>query len=792
MAGYTMVSAGRCVALGYGTLALFVAYIVFDIWCARSTDALAWNITGTWSSTEENAAGPAAENSEDAQPAQVQLEPAAAPAEEEPGEPLLFALRCLVCFWLVTTERFSDVVLRFASCMPFSFCENLIQFAAPPALIYALLWCDHLDHRSMVETAVLPMMAWSVHRQIVDFFWTLKLSDADSRGPSLTEADVDMRGPVKDKWCLLTIRSTVLFSAVLRCLGFLWLVPGSVERHALELTVAALYVLPFGGFLLLRSWGAGYLHSQGLLSLLPLFVSPLVHLYVSPPAAWDLAVALLWTPSWGLFLVLLSQLGLMYSFVAKLSQALGDDAVLTGLPVECLQGQAALLLAEIGPAEARRYAAGVLPFAAAGFIVCVWLPLCLVTPQPGCVLYALLALSVVPSMILFFLTAWTSSTARAPPPCHHVLMPTMADDKTRTDCRAEVDAAQVHSLPFLMYLLYAHPVMRIPLAFLLPVAGWFGNCFAASLQSEDECRDLRAERDAEEVYCASVCEELELEQEKCVGLQERLSNATERCRRLQKAERRLQDQANASRSGGQAHVMSAANMAAAAAAEAAMAEAAAARREVTEANASASAFASAAIEAAAREKHRFAELKREAEVARGVSKAAVEEAAVLRKRGDEMERRRDEIDLRLSTDDAARRREALALQASVDELGARVEHHRTAASTLRTRNTELKAQLKEQRRLADSAVAAAAAMQEAETQGDAALAAELAAMPPPASQHSSSSRGQLECSICLHDLRGASAQERLALPCAHVFHAACVEPWLRIHSECPECKTPVR
>ena len=133
----------------------------------------------------------------------------------------------------------------------------------------------------------------------------------------------------------------------------------------------------------------------------------------------------------------------------------------------------------------------------------------------------------------------------------------------------------------------------------------------------------------------------------------------------------------------------------------------------------------------------------------------------------------------------------------MDELGARVEHHRTAAGTLRTRNTELKAQLKEQRRLADRAMAAAAAMQEAEMQGaaaaaDAADAAELAAMPPPSSQHTSSSHGRLECSICLHDLRGASAEERLALPCAHVFHAACVEPWLRTHSECPECKTPVR
>ena len=151
MAGYTMVSAGRCVALGYGTLALFVAYIVFDIWCARNPDALAWNV---WSSTEENAAGPAAENSEDAQlpsPAQLQLEPSAAPAEEEPAEPLLVVLRCLVVLGLVGDRIricvFNNNVLA-----------DLIQFSVVLSLCYALLWGDHLDHRSIVEAAALPMM----------------------------------------------------------------------------------------------------------------------------------------------------------------------------------------------------------------------------------------------------------------------------------------------------------------------------------------------------------------------------------------------------------------------------------------------------------------------------------------------------------------------------------------------------------------------------------------------------------------------------------------------------------
>ena len=424
----------------------------------------------------------------------------------------------------------------------------------------------------------------------------------------------------------------------------------------------------------------------------------------------------------------------------------------------------AFRMAGIGGAEARAVAACTLPWAATGLGACVWMPLCLVTPQPGCVLYALLALSVVPPVIHVFLSAWIVSTARAPPPCHNfMLVPAMRGKKARTELQAfNALFPLFFSVPFLLFLIYAHPVTRIALAFLLPMAGWFGNFLATSFQSEDECRDL--------------CAELQAEQEKCAELEEAARDKREVAEAM------------------------------AAMAEASKAEAAAARREVIEANASASAFPSAAIEAAAREKRRFAELKREAEVARGVSKAAVEEAAVLRKRGEELERQRHaaraDADAarteaaRLSTEDAALRREALTLQASVDELGARVEHHRTAAGTLRTRNTELKAQLKEQRRLADRAVAAASAlMQEAENQGAAAAAdaaAVLASMPPPASQHSLSSRAWLECSICLQDLREASTEERLALPCAHVFHAACVEPWLRSHSECPECKTPVR
>ena len=45
-----------------------------------------------------------------------------------------------------------------------------------------------------------------------------------------------------------------------------------------------------------------------------------------------------------------------------------------------------------------------------------------------------------------------------------------------------------------------------------------------------------------------------------------------------------------------------------------------------------------------------------------------------------------------------------------------------------------------------------------------------------------------ECVICLQRVSGAAAR----LPCAHVFHAACIEEWLRTGGrECPICRTAV-
>ncbi|KAK7278584.1 hypothetical protein RJT34_23616 [Clitoria ternatea] len=47
------------------------------------------------------------------------------------------------------------------------------------------------------------------------------------------------------------------------------------------------------------------------------------------------------------------------------------------------------------------------------------------------------------------------------------------------------------------------------------------------------------------------------------------------------------------------------------------------------------------------------------------------------------------------------------------------------------------------------------------------------------------------CSICLGDYKETDML-RLLPDCGHLFHLACVDPWLRLHSTCPICrKSPV-
>ncbi len=44
------------------------------------------------------------------------------------------------------------------------------------------------------------------------------------------------------------------------------------------------------------------------------------------------------------------------------------------------------------------------------------------------------------------------------------------------------------------------------------------------------------------------------------------------------------------------------------------------------------------------------------------------------------------------------------------------------------------------------------------------------------------------CAICLSSF---TCDELKAMPCAHLFHGACLDPWLRIKACCPLCKLPL-
>ncbi|CAK9183900.1 unnamed protein product, partial [Ilex paraguariensis] len=43
------------------------------------------------------------------------------------------------------------------------------------------------------------------------------------------------------------------------------------------------------------------------------------------------------------------------------------------------------------------------------------------------------------------------------------------------------------------------------------------------------------------------------------------------------------------------------------------------------------------------------------------------------------------------------------------------------------------------------------------------------------------------CSICLADYVDANMLRQLP-DCGHLFHPACIDPWLRLHPTCPICR----
>ncbi|KAM3354200.1 hypothetical protein ACQJBY_025072 [Aegilops geniculata] len=53
------------------------------------------------------------------------------------------------------------------------------------------------------------------------------------------------------------------------------------------------------------------------------------------------------------------------------------------------------------------------------------------------------------------------------------------------------------------------------------------------------------------------------------------------------------------------------------------------------------------------------------------------------------------------------------------------------------------------------------------------------------------SHGELgeRCGICMFDEEGTNDGETVRLPCSHVFHSRCIEPWFHRVSTCPTCRS---
>ncbi|CAN8246798.1 unnamed protein product [Cochlearia groenlandica] len=51
-------------------------------------------------------------------------------------------------------------------------------------------------------------------------------------------------------------------------------------------------------------------------------------------------------------------------------------------------------------------------------------------------------------------------------------------------------------------------------------------------------------------------------------------------------------------------------------------------------------------------------------------------------------------------------------------------------------------------------------------------------------------QGELVCIVCLNEYKEDETL-RLVVPCAHVFHADCIDIWLSYRSTCPICRADV-
>uniref|UniRef100_A0A0D9VE98 RING-type domain-containing protein n=1 Tax=Leersia perrieri TaxID=77586 RepID=A0A0D9VE98_9ORYZ len=65
-----------------------------------------------------------------------------------------------------------------------------------------------------------------------------------------------------------------------------------------------------------------------------------------------------------------------------------------------------------------------------------------------------------------------------------------------------------------------------------------------------------------------------------------------------------------------------------------------------------------------------------------------------------------------------------------------------------------------------------------------------AALPTSTYERRHGGGGEAVCSVCLEDVRGGETVRRMPA-CGHMYHAACIEAWLRSHTTCPLCRADV-
>ena len=802
--GNTMPSSAStaCVISAYATFGFFLAYIVYDI--SSSPPTAEQTDRSNWSEPEQETPTAVAALSELPQETPEEtFGPWSFGLDQDSGaineavEPLssFIALRLwlLLSCWPFTVHAYEftqGLVERYVpSCnesryrnVPFVLCAWLIYY-----------WMFKHPELAPVECFMLPWNAWCVSSIFIDLF----------------EGNDEAKKEVPGAHRLTTyfvMRFSMLMPHGLNLIGRAWLGSGA-DFKALTFISLGFYIIPAvpavqavlvfsrdtGLFQEpLAIFGVRFSECNTLTFWAPLVASlclqPWVVAFDNPD--WDgFGIALAWTPSWGLCCCAIYTALMLIDAAAVIGAGL--PAVVGPNPSTLPPSFAFAMLPEYWhPLNERDHALAaslMTPMSGVALILVAWVPLCLVTAQPGWLLSVLVALSCPAFAVIFFMRFSFRHGEFAPPPCSPFKL--SRADEGATPILSLLDGAVLSSLPFFLHFVYAHPSTRLPLAVLIPASGWAGDATARQIcwqAKEKQQLDIATGRMTALRRRATKAEAV-IEQQ--AGLHTSQDNDVDREQLLRTAI----NQRDAARQGVIELTERAALSTSAAASQHSEEKARlhlqlqAAHEEATHQTR----VAAAQERIVSMHEEQLRELRKQLAAAggAGVAKAVAEKdrqlAALQKAHAKEVTQRQAaeaavEAAVRA---EASGRAELRDVSTRLEQQRAAAELQRNAAATLRTKVAELKGQLREQRAATVAAEAEAAHLRAAATTA-------------PAATHGVKPSGpacrELECSICLADLRDATAAEKEALPCAHVFHQTCIRAWLERSAECPVCHTPVR